>query len=408
MSEIDLYLDELPTKILELQDVSLCRALFSQHEYFTRAANRSHPVVRTCLKSIYEGEVKTYQYLYSPRAIIRERLAIQGYSSNRIEEMWHHARSECVELEKPYLEPAELRLLQQITFQEWKVVTEQRALAKFDGRPDPHPGFRIERISESGPLWDPFAQLALQLDSLRPTAVWVDLTNAFDQHGFDPSLSLIANLKAEEQPYDPILDDLSPILILTEGKTDQRVISAAMEALYPEFSEAYQFMEFEEFRVEGGASPLARMVKAFAGIRVRSRILAIFDNDAAGLEALKGLGTIKLPPNLRTMCLPNLRLAEGYPTQGPEGLRRMDVNGRACAIELFLGRECLTDDGGVLRPVRWTQFVERVQRYQGEVTGKAAVTEQFLRSLDGSPKALRRRFPEMVVLLQAIFGAFKG
>lgn len=239
------------------------------------------------------------------------------------------------------------------------------------------------------------------------TAVWVDLTNEWHRQGFDPEKSLSENLASDLPELDAVLHEQSPIIILTEGRTDQRVISAAMKAFYPEYAEAYQFMEFDAFKVEGGASPLTKMVKAFAGIKIRSRMLAIFDNDAAGADALMSLNSIKLPRNLRTMCLPDLAFARSYPTQGPGGLRRMDVNGSACAIEMYLGRDSLTDETGKLRPIRWTQHNERVQRYQGEVIGKASVTDKFLRSLDADPKTLRRKYPEMVTLLKAIFDAFK-
>jgi hypothetical protein len=85
----------------------------------------------------------------------------------------------------------------------------------------------------------------------------------------------------------------------------------------------------------------------------------------------------------------------------------MDVNGRACAVELFFGRRCLTSDGGKLRPIRWSQWNRVVERYQGELVEKSYAQDAFLASLTGSPAALRRRFPEMDQLLSAVFSAFK-
>lgn len=405
MSEIDLYIDEIPTRILDHQDVSLCSALFARNEFFSRPIARSHPTARKCLKEVYDGDQGSYQYFYARAEIVRERLAIQGYTRSQIAAMWEKAREDYVEHLASVFEPDPVFL--EISFDDWKATIQARARAMFEGGDVPHPGIRLEEIGQWGPFWDPIAQLALQLDALQPASVWVDISNAFHEHGFDPSLSLLENLEAEAMPYGADVTDSAAIIVLTEGKTDQRLISAAMEAFFPEYAEAYQFMEFDEFRVEGGASPLVKMVKAFAGIGIRGRILAIFDNDAAGAEALMALNAIKLPKNLRAMMLPDLKLAEGYPTEGPEGLRRMDINGRACAIELYLGRDSLLDEEGRLRPVRWTQFVERVKRYQGEVVGKALVADKFLQSLDSSPKALRRRYPEMAILLRTIFHAFK-
>lgn len=407
MSEIDLYLDEIRTKILEMQDVSLCASLFSSQDFFARSPAKSHPTVRKCLKEVYEGDLDTYHYVYAATPVVRERLAIQGYSAGRIAKMWEEARTEYLEWNSKYLEPHDLAVVSSLTFSEWKAEVEARALAKFEGGDVPHSQIPLEGIAGHGPFWDPFANLALELDTLEPTAVWVDLCQAFPEHGFDPARSLLDNLSPDWPELDAVLHEQSPIIVLTEGRTDQRIISAAMKAFYPEFADAYQFMEFDAFKVEGGASPLTKMVKAFAGIRIRSRMLAIFDNDAAGADALLSLNAIKLPGNLRTMSLPDLSFARSYPTEGPGGLRRMDVNGSACAIEMYLGRDSLTDDAGQLRPVRWTQYTDRVQRYQGEVIGKSAVTEKFLRSLEANPKTLRRKYPEMVILLKAIFDAFK-
>lgn len=46
---------------------------------------------------------------------------------------------------------------------------------------------------------------------------------------------------------------------------------------------------------------------------------AIFDNDAAGHEALASLKSIALPSNIRAITLPDLEFARDYPTIGPHG-----------------------------------------------------------------------------------------
>jgi hypothetical protein len=65
-------------------------------------------------------------------------------------------------------------------------------------------------------------------------------------------------------------------------------------------------VDFEGFRVEGGASPLARLLRGFAGAGLTDRFIAIFDNDAAGHEALISLKRIALPSNIRAITLPDL------------------------------------------------------------------------------------------------------
>lgn len=410
MSEIEFYLDEVRTRLFRDFDVTVCLWLFSNDEYENRPLPRCHAVARKALRNYYEDDPpETYQYVLAPAGVVRERLAMQGYTANRVKRMWEDARtnllgrtfdfhSEALETERSYFET--------VTYEEWQRALKAGPVAAFEGG-DGAWHVDVCSIFRSDPLWDEFAELALRLDALRPTVAWLDLTNAYFERAFDPALSLRENLDAEEVPRDPALGDFDPIIILTEGKTDQRIISAAMTAMYPEFAAGYQFMDLA-FRIEGGASPLARMVKSFAGVRTQSRMLAIFDNDAAGAEALLGLKMIRLPSNLRTISLPDIELARRYPTIGPEGVRRMDVNGAACAIELFLGRRSLIDEQGQLRPVRWSQWNKGADRYQGELEGKDAVQITFLASLDASPAILRRRFPEMCALLQTIFDAFKN
>ena len=103
-------------------------------------------------------------------------------------------------------------------------------------------------------------------------------------------------------------------------------------------------------------------------------------------------------------------IARRYPTVGPQGNLQMDVNGLACSIELYLGRSALSGSSGDLRPVRWTAFNDRLQRYQGEIEGKAAVVELFLTELRkcSGPVDAKRRFPELTSVLSAIAAVFSS
>jgi hypothetical protein len=109
------------------------------------------------------------------------------------------------------------------------------------------------------------------------------------------------------------------------------------------------------------------------------------------------------------MLLPDTKLAANYPTLGPAGLGRMDVNGAGAPIELYMGRSSLKGSDGKLRPIRWTQWIESIGLYQGVIQEKETVSRLFEAALNEAPApaALRRRFPEMNQLLQAIFSAFE-
>jgi hypothetical protein len=140
------------------------------------------------------------------------------------------------------------------------------------------------------------------------------------------------------------------ITLLTEGITDSRILSASLNALYPEARDLYSFVDFEGFRVAGGASPLARLLRGLAGADLTDRFIAIFDNDAAGHEARISLKRITQPSNIRAITLPDLEFARDYPTIGPTVKLNANINDVAVSIESFLGRDALIRDGE-LRPV---------------------------------------------------------
>lgn len=201
---------------------------------------------------------------------------------------------------------------------------------------------------------------------------------------------------------------MGKITLLTEGITDSRILRASLNDFYPEARGLYSFVDFEGFKVEGGASPLARLLRGFAGAGLTDRFIAIFDNDAAGHEALASLkSSIALPSNIRAITLPDLEFARDYPTIGPTGKVNADINGAAVSIELFLGRDTLIGDGG-LRPVRWSQWNNKAQRYQGEIEDKQKVITRYLAAIKEVkyPELLKRKFGDMDALLRAIFRVF--
>jgi hypothetical protein len=168
-----------------------------------------------------------------------------------------------------------------------------------------------------------------------------------------------------------------PILVLTEGKTDSRVLRAALKVRSPHLVGFFVFADFEEFGVEGGADPLVKLVRGLAASKVNSRIVALFDNDATGVSALRRLRSRKLPTNIVTSVLPDLELARNYPTIGPGGMLLMDINGKACGIEMYLGETCLRRPSGELAPVRWKSYDAASGSYQGELEEKNVVLSAF-------------------------------
>ena len=198
-------------------------------------------------------------------------------------------------------------------------------------------------------------------------------------------------------------DPLAPTVILGEGGTDLLVLRCALVALHPELVDCFSFFDHAEFNVDGGTSYLVKFLKAFAAARLTVRMVAVFDNDTAGVQAeaqARGLG---LPVNFVVTRLPDLDLARRYPTVGPSGPVDMDVNGAAAGIELYLGQEALTNEGA-LRPVRWAGYVAAMDRYQGEVEGKNAVLGRFRQLISEvtHPEEARQRFPELALVWRRI------
>ncbi|WP_404829129.1 hypothetical protein [Allosphingosinicella flava] len=335
---------------------------------------------------------------------------IQGYTPEFCAHSWEVSRLHQVETYQKFARgedsqiSADLALMASTSLSDWLELVRRQEKASPDkvitGR---HQPWHI--MSLLGAPNDVLVQLALLSDAFPSSQVWMDCSFLYDDDDDPRTPHQIAEEGAAEFADFPE----GKIIVLTEGKSDTRIITAALKAFYPEYADAYQFIDFEEFRIEGGASVLARMVKILSGARIQNRLLALFDNDAAGAEAIQSLSRIRFPRNVRLMMLPNTKLARSYPTLGPSGRLRMDVNGSAAPIELFLGRSSLITPEGTLRPIRWSQWKDNVERYQGVVDDKDAICSAFLASLEAgsSPSTLRRSFPEMNLLLQSIFRAFE-
>ncbi|MBK8328064.1 MAG: hypothetical protein IPL09_01005 [Bacteroidetes bacterium] len=85
--------------------------------------------------------------------------------------------------------------------------------------------------------------------------------------------------------------DYEKIIILTEGKTDVEFISKSIEKLFPYLKDYYHFIDFDEYKVESSASALVKLVISFAAAKVKHPIIALFDNDTAGLKEMKKLSS---------------------------------------------------------------------------------------------------------------------
>lgn len=338
--EHDVYLDGEYYGDLSMLWHHVCEVCFANDDFYVCQVKDAHEVVRKYALEWYEDETRIIGYLLAPVEKVRRRMHVQGFSADNVLALWnreypkHIARLEEMR-DKHGIEDLHSDIVEQkgLSFTEW--------LERAKKLPSEHLMWRAG-VSEFD-LTDPLASLALEIDHSDHNFLWTEIGSYVED--FDLKHSFHANFSQADSFEDidrEFINSTHNVLILTEGKSDTSILKTAITALYPEYEDLFQFADFEEFRIEGSASMLTKMVKTFAGVNIEQPILALFDNDAAGRAEFEHLGAIgALPKNIKTMVLPDIEIAKSYPTIGPEGHRIMDVNGSACSIELFLGRNTL-------------------------------------------------------------------
>lgn len=387
----------------EAPDEILC--LFQERDRRVRNSNR-------------HGSEDRIRYEYAvPVGSMRERLDVLGFTVERSEQEFNEELALEIERmeDEPTLYADDLHVLRQVTMSGWKdaLATMARARVNYWDDPAPWEGYPIiQRIMRQddhtlmhfGSDYRYFIRDALEAlpDA---TEIILDLTDATHAGYYDEDQPVASDAREAMLAAHPVVE---PIVILTEGSSDTRIIKTSLNVMYPHLEELYTFLDFEEVRAEGGAEHLCKIVRAFAGARLRTRMVGLFDHDTAGHAALASLSNITLPWSIRLLTLPDAQVALDYPTVGPQGLQRMDVNGMAGGIELYLGPSALHDGSGEFRPVRWTGYNGKLNRYQGEVEGKREIVETYIEHLAAcaSPEEARARFPDMDRLLKKIFAVF--
>jgi hypothetical protein len=230
--------------------------------------------------------------------------------------------------------------------------------------------------------------------------VRLDISNLLG--GYVDEHEPICSRARENAPYQ--IQTLAPIMVMAEGSSDLTALRLGLEAMHPDLTDYFSFFNHAELSVDGGAIYLVKFLKAIAAARSTSRILAIFDNDTAGIQAYEQAKALKLPLNIIVTRYPDSDVAKAYPTVGPSGPAILDVNRQAAGIELYMGREALLRNDE-LRPVRWTGYIASAGKYQGEVEGKGEVFAAFRKNIASvkSPEAARASFPDLEQVWQHNF-----
>lgn len=197
--------------------------------------------------------------------------------------------------------------------------------------------------------------------------------------------------------------EFEKIIVLTEGKTDVEFISLSLNKLFPHLREYYHFIDFDEYKVESNASALVKLMISLVASNIKHPIIALFDNDTTGLMEMKRLTSLKLPNNFRVLKYPDIVFAKKYPTIGPTGIKKMNINGLACGIEMYFGIDILTKNSELI-PIHWKSFNEKEKKYQGEISEKNYVQEEFRKKLKTNEY---KELWEMKSLLNEMFNAYK-
>ncbi|SDD13664.1 hypothetical protein SAMN04488104_101621 [Algoriphagus faecimaris] len=166
------------------------------------------------------------------------------------------------------------------------------------------------------------------------------------------------------------------IILLTEGKTDTEFLKICFNYFFKHLEGYYHFMDFENSKYEANASRLIHTIKSFVGSGINNFILAVFDNDSAASKEIENLKKVNLPNNIKVLQYPEIEWAKNYPTLGPTGIQVMNINGLAGSIEMYLGKDCLMENGEFI-PIQWTGYMESINKYQGVVLKKDQIQRSF-------------------------------
>lgn len=197
---------------------------------------------------------------------------------------------------------------------------------------------------------------------------------------------------AKRSEFVKPVDQSSRFLIVTEGSSDAAIIGKAFRLLRPHIADFFDFVDMEEGYPFSGTGNVFRFIQGLISIRVLNNVIVVYDNDAEGAANFERTQQLNLPANMAVIKLPELACFEAFPTVGPNGEHRANINKRAAAIECYL-------DLPVDAVVRWSSYNTRIDAYQGELVDKEKYARAFLAQRTRLPTY---RFDNIEALLDLI------
>jgi hypothetical protein len=209
---------------------------------------------------------------------------------------------------------------------------------------------------------------------------------------------LVDNGWAPVSDFIPGLQDSERFLIVTEGSSDAKILRKALDLLRPDVSDFFYFVDMQEGYPFTGTGNLHRFCQGLAAIKILNRVVVLYDNDCEGRAKYDITKALSLPGNMRILRLPDLSDFKRFPTVGPNGRKKENINGRAAAIECYLDMNWKTDVPPV---VRWTSYNAAFDRYHGELACKDKYKREFLNL---KRRESRYDFARMTAVLELLVG----
>jgi hypothetical protein len=168
------------------------------------------------------------------------------------------------------------------------------------------------------------------------------------------------------------------IIVVTEGKTDTEVLSAAVRPLNPAVADYFVWPDLT-VRMMQGTSGVEHTLKALDWVGIQGPVVGLCDNDLEGQATVRRIQNLPLATNIRATTYPHVTTASNWPVVSPSGTTLLDVNGLACSLELYFGSDVLGT--GQERPVI---RMRTPGPGQGVIDGKDELKKKFMRKVQQS------------------------
>lgn len=316
---------------------------------------------------------------------LKKRLEILGINENELEKHYNICKDKYISENTYDDEYFGNKLIKEFSYKDWcrqyKLIAEKFKNNYFEDRNE------VESIfleSDDYPLCYPtediretvFSILNLYSDE---TKVELDVSSLIDAGYYEENFDFI-NYSIKEIRTES--KNQQNIILFTEGVFDVFVLKETLHLLYPDLEKYFTFLEFDNLKVPGGVSNILAYIKAFSGAKMQDKIIAILDNDAAGMNTIRLLNDIstKLENNIKFMTYPDRDYFCDYPTFGPGGEQNLNINKKAASIELYLGDDILKKQEKKY-PIHWNGFIKEVNSYQGIIDDKDDIQKLFKEKL---------------------------